>query len=137
MATIPQWVIETKNGIPQHKMVGQSLPSTVKTEYSSEIDFIKPNMDEANQWVAFIGYVSALSGTDIDVNLYGACTSGGDKYILKTNIIPQITDTSVFIGIFDMNLYPSPYYYLSHTNQASESGNTITYRVILPIPKFK
>ena len=132
------WTPNTQNDVPMYEELLITLPSRDTTEYSSEIDFIRPNLEYENQWVAFIAHPSAITGTNLDIALYGAWESAGTKVLLKDAIIADLTaDDTPVVGLVDMNLYPCPYYYIAHTADGDEHLNTISYRVILPIPKFK
>ena len=132
------WTPNTQNDVPVYEELLITLPSSATTEYSSEIDFIRPNLEYEHQWVAFIAHPSAITGTNLDIALYGAWESAGTKVLLKDAIIADLTaDDTPVVGLVDMNLYPCPYYYIAHTADGDEHLNTISYRVILPIPKFK
>lgn len=138
MATAPVWTPNTQNDVPVYEALLMSLPGSAIIKYSSEIDFIRPNLEYENQWVAFIAHPSAISGTNLDIALYGAYESGGTKVLLKDAIIADLTvDDTPVVGLVDMNLYPCPYYYIGVTADGDESANTISYRIIVPIPKFK
>lgn len=132
------WTPDTQNDVPQYKELLITLPASATTEYSSEIDFIRPCLDQEHMWVAFIAHPSAITGTNLDIALYGTWTTAGTKVLLKDAIIADLTaDDTPVVGLVDMNLYPCPYYYIAHTSDVDEKANNISYRVILPIPKFK
>lgn len=109
-----------------------TLPSSATTEYSSEIDFLKPNLKNNNYYVTFGANASAVSGTNIDIALYGADVSGGTKYLLKDALVADITATGRVSAVVDLNQYPAPYYYIAHTSDVDESANTIDYFITFP-----
>lgn len=103
-----------------------TLPSSATTEYSSEINFLKVNPEHASKKVIMLIAASAVSGTNLDIALYGAKSEGGTKYLLLDAIVADITDTTQGVKILDLNAYPAPYYYIGWTADADESDNTIT-----------
>ena len=108
-----------------------TLPSSATTEYSSEIDFIKAiNRDTQSEYVSFVITVDAVSGTYLDIALYGAYESGGTKFLLKDAVVADITGAGTSAGIVDIKAYPAPYYYIGWTSDADESANTLTLNVI-------
>lgn len=108
-----------------------TLPSSATTEYGSVIDSeqIGPNLDKLNRYVTFVFNASAVSGTNLDIALYGATTQGGTKFNLKDAVVADITATGKVAGVVDLNAYPAPFYYLGWTSDANESANTITVEV--------
>lgn len=106
-----------------------TLPSSATTEYSSVIDQFGPNLDNNNRWIAVTLNASAVSGTNLDIALYGAKTSTGTKSLLKDAIVADITATGAVTGLIDLNAYPAPFYFIGWTSDANESANTITVDV--------
>ena len=104
-----------------------TAPASATTEYSTVIDKIKPRNDGSNQYVSFTVKASAVTGTNFDIAIYGAMTSGGTKFLLKDALVADVTDTTKAVGTININAYPAPYYYLAHTSDVDESANTITY----------
>ena len=110
-----------------------TLPSSATTEYGSVIDWIFPSNKLTNKYVYFGFNASAVSGTDLDIALYGAMTPTGTKVLLKDIVVADITATGLAIGQIDLNAYPYPYYFLAWTSDADESANTIdTYVIYKP-----
>lgn len=105
-----------------------TLPDTVQ-EFSSEISQIKPRLDGTVQNVGFALKASAVTGTNLDIAIYGALTSGGIKFLLKDAIVADITDATKVVGYLDVNTYPCAYYYVAWTADADESANTIELEV--------
>ena len=104
-----------------------TLPSSATTEYGSEIDFLTPD-----HYVSFGFNASAVSGTNLDIALYGAYESGGTKYLLKDAVVSDITATGLVFGGVDLQSYPAPYYYLAWTSDANEVANTIDCFIVSP-----
>lgn len=124
------WTGYTKNDLGGKAELTVTLPSSATTEYSSVIDFLKPRCDGTNQYVTLVGIASAVSGTNVDIGLYGAHTSGGTKFLLLDAPIADITNAAkVKAGVIDLNAYPAPYYYIGWTSDANESANTISVYV--------
>jgi len=111
-----------------------TLPGSATTEYSSEIDFLEPQLKNNNYYVSFSFNASAVSGTNLDIALYGASTSGGTKSLLKDAVVADITATGRATGVIDLNAYPANYYYLAWTSDADESANTITVDIDFATP---
>lgn len=109
----------------------KTLPASATTEYSSVISAIKVrSKTESNgQYVSFAFKASAVSGTNLDIALYGALTKTGTKFLLKDAVVADITDATKAVGTLDMQAYPAPYYFLAWTADANESANTITVEV--------
>jgi len=109
-----------------------TLPSSATTGYSSEIDFLQPRLKNNNFYVNFSAKASAVSGTNIDIALYGANESGGTKYLLLDAVVADLTDGTIKQNVIDLNQYPAPYYYLAYTTDADESANTIEFVITYP-----
>lgn len=102
------------------------------TTYTAEIDFLHPDNRKANVYVSFYFAASTVSGTNIDVALYGAFSSGGTKVLLKDAVVADITSTAAAVGVLDINQYPAPYYYLGFTTDADETLNTMDVKIVKP-----
>ncbi len=106
------------------------LPASATTEYTSVIDWIFPDNKIANRYVYFALNASAVSGTNLDISLYGSMTSGGTKLQLLDAAIADITATGLVTGKVDLNAYPFPYYFIGWLADGDESANTIDAYVI-------
>ena len=124
------WTQKTRNGTVVGSETSITLPASATIGYSSEITFVKPDLSKANKYVEFGFNPSAVSGTNLDIALYGAMTSGGTKFLLKDAVVADITATGLVFGQIDINAYPAPYYYLAWTADVDESANTIDVYVI-------
>lgn len=124
------WSKKTVNKLVVAKEETITLPSSATLGYSSEIDFLRPDPSHANKYVEIGFNPSAVSGTNLDIDLFGAYESGGTKFNLKADIITAPTATGLVFGQVDLNAYPAPYYYLSWLPDANESANTISVYVI-------
>ena len=119
------WTPKTQNDMGYYTE-SYTAPSSATTEYSTVINKIKCRSDGTNQYVSFTLQASAVSGTNFDIAIYGAMTSGGTKFLLKDALVADITDTTKAVGTIDVNAYPAPFYYIAWTADANESANTIT-----------
>jgi len=109
-----------------------TLPSSATLEYSSEIDFFSFDSSLANKKVAVILNASAVSGSNLDISLYGTWEAGGSKVTLVSDtLVTDIAATGNNVDILDLNAYPMPYYYIGWTSDADESANTITLTCIV------
>ena len=122
-------VNKTQNGMG-YLYESKTLPSSATVGYSSEINAIKPKLDGSVQNVGFALKASAVSGTNLDIALYGAMKSGGTKFLLKDAVVADITTSAKAIGYVDVNQYPAPFYYIGWTADANESANTIELEVV-------
>ena len=110
----------------------KDLPNTT-TGYSSVISAIKVRSKEKSngQYISFLVSATAVSGTDIDIALYGALTSTGTKFLLKDAIVTDLaTATPAFGGSLDIQQYPAPYYFIAWTTDADETANDITVNIM-------
>lgn len=128
------WTPKSANDMAFYKEADITLPSSATTEYSSAIDFVGPDHGSEKRWVTFRATPSAVSGTNLDIALYGAESEDGTKTLLKDAIIADLTDNSAVAGVVDLNAYPAPYYFIGHTSDADESANTITYEIFFTPP---
>jgi hypothetical protein len=110
-----------------------TLPASATTEYSSAIDFVGPNLDNNNRWVAFGFNASAVSGTNLDIGLYVAATEAGTKTLVKDAVVADITATGKATGLVDLNAYPGAFYFLGWTSDTDESANTIAVEVVAAV----
>ena len=106
------------------------LPSSATIGYSSVIDFLIPDAEHANKKVLITFNVTALSGTNLDMALYGSDSIGGTKVLLLDAIVADITVTGANPVILDLNAYPAPYYYLAWTADQDEKANSIAVKIM-------
>lgn len=122
------WLNRTSNS-QGFKTETKTLP-TSGTGYSSVMDFLKVIKGRANQYVSFLLSASAVSGTNLDIGLYGAMTESGVKFLLKDAIVADITNSAKDAGgVIDLQLYPAPNYFIGWITDADEDANTITASV--------
>lgn len=122
------WTSKTRNGMggKQEILAG----AATGTSYSSVIDFLKPKGDGKNRYVALSVLASAITGTDIDIFLYGSLDSAGTVKTVLLDCLDMSQGTAVSgVKIFDLEAYPYPYYFISQTVQASEAANTLTVNI--------
>jgi hypothetical protein len=108
-----------------------TLPSSAVLEYTPVIDFVGPRSTTTTRYIFITGVASAISGTNIDIGLYGSDSPTGTKYLLADAPIADISNAAKAKGgVIDLNAYPAPYYFLGHTADADEHANTVTYTVM-------
>lgn len=108
----------------------KALPSSATIGYSAEIDFLEIDREKEHKYVTFVASASAVTGTNVDIALYGAATSGGTKFLLLDAVVADLDNSNkVKSGTIDINAYPAPFYYLGHTADVDEHLNTITYTI--------
>jgi len=123
------WSKSTQNDLGGYKEETITLPSSATIGYSSAIEFLKPRCDGTNQYVTIVAVASAVSGTNVDISLYGAQTSVGTKYLLvdAPGSIADITNAAkAASGVINLNAYPAPYYFIGMTADANESANSMS-----------
>lgn len=106
-----------------------TLPST-GTGYSTALEI--PLSKNLNRYVTFTFNPSAVSGTNLDIALYGADTLTGTKYVLKDAVVADITATGLVAGVVDLNAFPAPFHFLGWLVDADESANTIDFSAVVP-----
>lgn len=76
---------------------------------------------------------SAVTGTNLDIALYGADTPTGTKRLLKDAIVADITDTTLAVINHELKANGwAPYFFLGWTVDTDESANTIAVTVVIP-----
>lgn len=108
-----------------------TLPSSAVREYSSVIVEMLPDPKRQNRYISVAMYPSAITGSDLDIALYGSVDrSGTDKFQLVDAVLTDLTvDATWVVGLIDLNAYPAPFYFLAWLPDVNESANTI--RVIV------
>jgi len=99
--------------------------------YSPVIDVIKVRSKRLSngQYVSFSFNASAVTGTNLDIALYGSDTVGGSKFLLLDALVADITDTTMVAGVIDIQAYPASFYWISVTGDNAEVGNTLTIKI--------
>jgi hypothetical protein len=87
---------------------------------------------KSHRYVTFFLSADAITGTNIDVALMGANTSGGTKYLLLDAVVADITNGADKVAVVDINAYPMPYYYLRLIADADNKANTLTVKIFVP-----
>ena len=112
-----------------------TLPASATVGYSSEIDFLEADPDNATKKVIIVANASAVSGTNLDLEIVGHWTKGtAGASMISLGVdgyIADITATGNNIDVLDVNTIPMPYHRLEHLADADESANTITYTIIV------
>jgi len=130
------WARRTANDLGTQYEV-TTLPSSAAQEFGSVIDFLKPRCDGTTQYITFIFLPTAVTGTNLDIALYGSTDSAGtSKYLLKDIVVADLTvDAMAVAGKIDINAYPAPYYFIAWTADADEHLNTITVDIVPEFPQ--
>lgn len=125
------WVDKTRNSMgTQQEVVTQAASATYA--YSSAIDCWKVKRNGQSRYVTIFAEASAVSGTNIDISLWGAYTSGGTKFLLldAPGSIADLTNSAkTAAGRIDIEAYPAPYYFIGMLADANESANTVTLNI--------
>jgi hypothetical protein len=122
----------TRNNVHYREELSISLPNATGTGYSSVIDFLDYVVNGHNRgYIEFVATVSTVSGTNIDIALYGSYTETGTKYLLADAIVADFTTggAATKAGSVALYQYPFPYYFIAHTVDANESANNISYYI--------
>lgn len=124
----------TENNVAYFKEETITLPSATGTEYTSVIDFLDFVLTPShNGYIELTVTTSSVSGSDIDIVLYGSFTSTGTTktQLLDAPVADFSTSASAVTKVGSVNLkaYPYPYYWFGHTVAANESANTISYYI--------
>lgn len=116
--------IGKENNVLLQKEEGVALPGSATTEYSSALD-LEMDPEKQDRFVTIGVQASAVSGTNLDIGLYGDFEEGGSKVLLKDAIVADVTDGTFAAGQVDLNEYPARKYYVGWTADGDESSNTI------------
>lgn len=116
--------IGKQNNILLQKEEGITLPASATTEYSSALD-LEMDPDKQDRFITIAVNPSAVTGTNLDIALYGDFEEGGTKVQLKDAIVADVTDSGLVAGQVDLNEYPARKYYVGWTADVNESANTI------------
>lgn len=125
------WVRKTQNKLgSQQETVTQASSATYA--YSSVIDFLKVKGDGNPRYITLWATASAVSGTNIDISLWGSLTSAGTKFLLTDapGSISDLTNSAkTAAASFDIEKYPAPYYFIGMLADADESANTVQLNI--------
>jgi hypothetical protein len=88
-----------------------------------------------NRYVSMLATCNAVTGTNIDLALYGAMTEGGTKFLLLDAPVADLTKAGsayAMGGRVDLAAYPAPFYYIGMLADVDESANTVTLSIYIP-----
>lgn len=103
-----------------------TLPGSATTEYSTALPKeCGPDPQKEKRFITVGLNASAVTGTNLDIGLYGILKPNGEKVLLKDAIVADITATGLVAGQIDLNAYPAYEYYIGWTSDGDESENTI------------
>ena len=120
------------NGVNVYTQTVSALPGDTTETYSEVIKGFTPNLKNESRNVTIVCTPSAVSGTNIDIALYGSKTEAGtSKFLLKDAVVADLTvDAKAVAGVVDLNDYPAPYYFISFICDTDESANSMVIDVI-------
>ena len=126
----------TENDVFYAKEETITLPSATGTDYSSVIDFATFVLGaNHNGYIELRAEASAVSGSDIDIGLYGSYTETGTKYLLTDAPVADLSSGTLSTwASVNLKIYPMPYYFIGHIVDANESANTISYYITAGAP---
>lgn len=112
-----------------------TLPGSATTGYSSVIPDLLPNLANETRSITVVCTASAISGTNIDVSLYGSADEAGTvKYQLLDAVVADVTNSAkIKVGTVDLNDYPAPYYFIGWLADTNESANTVTVEIFAAV----
>ncbi len=122
------WVNKTSNDLGRLQQTFDLAIAGAAQGFSAVIDGIKvKSKDKSNgQYINFSFTPSAITGTNLDIALYGADSIAGTKSLLLDVLVADLTADGVRVsGIIDIQAYPSPFYFISVTGDNAETGNTL------------
>jgi hypothetical protein len=129
-----EWVNKTSNDLGRVQQVfdlaiagaAQGFTSVIKAIKVRSKSLVIGDGGSNGQYVSFSFTPSAVTGTNLDIALYGADTIDGDKSLLLADIVAVLENDGVRItGIIDVQQYPSAFYFISVTGDNAETGNTM------------
>jgi hypothetical protein len=104
--------------------------NAIKVRSKNLVGGLMEALGSNGQYISFGFNASAVTGTNLDIALYGCDNSAGtDKYLLLDALVPDITATGKVVGIIDIQQYPAPFYFISVTGDNAETGNTLAITI--------
>lgn len=125
------WIHKSENNVLYSKEELITMPGTTATGYTSVIDFLDFLLKEGRSgYIEVAAHPSAITGSDLDISLYGSYTLTGTKYQLLDTIVVDLSvdDVRVF-GSVAIWQYPFPYYWIGFLTDTDESANTISFYI--------
>lgn len=132
-----EWVNKTSNDLGRVQQVFDLAIAGAAQGYTAVINAIKVRskslvaglLGSNGQYISFSFNASAVTGTNLDIALYGADTVDGDKFLLLDALVADITATGKVTGIIDIQQYPAAFYFISVTGDNAEVGNTLAISI--------
>lgn len=120
------------NGVDLFSETISALPADTTQVYSSVIKGFVPDLRNESRNITIVCTPSAITGTNLDIALYGSKTSAGtSKFLLKDAVVADLTaDATAVAGVVDLNDYPAAYYFLGITADTDESANSMVIDVM-------
>lgn len=126
------WLNRTANKFGRLYMLFDLAVAGAAQGYSPILNALKVRQEKGRpekQYVTFSFEASAVTGTNLDIALYGSDTIGGSKFLLKDALVADITDTTMVAGVIDLQAYPASFYWISVTGDNAETGNTLAINI--------
>ena len=126
------FVSQGRNGLKVSTDAAVALADTTTTYSGRFPSSAKPDLSRATRYVVIGCNATAVTGTNLDVSLYGSDTLGGAvKFSLLDAVVADLTATGwVWSVPIDLNAYPAPYYYIGFLSDVDEVANTVAVRLI-------
>lgn len=122
------WLNKTGNGVGYKQETFDLSVAGNGQGFGSVINFIKLKFNQATQYVTFAFDITTITGTNVDVAIYGAFKAGGTKFLLTDAIVADLKSSDLACTL-NMLAIPAPVYYLSFIGDNAETGNSIVVRV--------
>ena len=119
------WTKKTVNGMGVYTET--VTLGTTGSVYTSKIDFLNLGI-HANKYVTLSGYCATVSGTNVDVALYGSMNDSTYIQALDAPIADITTGTTKGATV-DFKAYPYPYYKLGFLVDTDESANNVVVTI--------
>ncbi len=119
------------NNVDVFTQTVSALPGDTTETFSEVIKGFVPNLKNESRNITIVCTPSAVTGTNIDIKLYGSKTEAGtSKFLLKDAVVADLTDGTAVAGVVDLNDYPAAFYFVSFTCDGDESANSMVIDVM-------
>ena len=109
----------------------RALPASATTEYGTAFE-VKSGPNNA-RYIHGWFKATAVTGTNLDIGLYGADTLTGTKRLLKDAVVADITDATLVAFVLDLKANGmAPFLFWGWISDADESANDIAMATFIP-----
>lgn len=124
------WTEAQAEGLKYSYIATADLAGSATTTYTAVMDFLEYNARSGGvQGVTVTGEATAVSGTDVNIHLFGSFNNNTANAIKLIDSVVTVTNGVKASGTFDLRSYPVPYLWLGVQTDTDESGNDITIYV--------